>query len=416
MTTTPRIRVASIIKRLHVGGDENRLLSFATHVDRDRFDHLVVVVVPTDAERDRRIGPMLDSYRDAGVAVEILGIEVRTDRIEISSSRVRHARTPFDYAVMMRRLVGLLRSFGADVADVRLEFGAVFGTLAARLAGVPVVVATGYETRRYTPPIYWALGQAALASVDAIVSDAQVTVAEYDRWRSGHRARLAVIPNGVRAAVALRSRADVRASLDLSMESIVVGQLSRVIPRKGQEVFIESARIVAAGHPNVAFVICGFAEDRVYRDRLVALATECGLANRLRIIDYPGPVGDILGAIDIFAHLSHADSSPIAILESMSAGLPAVVTRVGGTAELVVDGVSGFVVPRADPVAAATRLVQLVEDRSLAAAMGAAATSRYLDRHQPEQMARAHEDLFLDLLRTGRRPRLPLRSLTDLPS
>ncbi len=71
-----KIRVASVIKRLHIGGDETRLLSLARHLDRERFDHKVVVVQGVDAERDRKSGPMLAAFRDAGVDVVVLGKDI----------------------------------------------------------------------------------------------------------------------------------------------------------------------------------------------------------------------------------------------------------------------------------------------------------------------------------------------------
>ena len=121
-----------------------------------------------------------------------------------------------------------------DVLDARLEFGTAVGTLAARLGRVPVVVATGYS------PDYWRrfglslLGQAAFSQLDALVSDATVTLDEYDRWRWSKRARLVLIPNGLDRARPTRPARDVRAELGLPLDPNVriVGQVGRLIPRR----------------------------------------------------------------------------------------------------------------------------------------------------------------------------------------
>src|SRR5262249_12732601 len=139
-----------------------------------------------------------------------------------------------------------------------------------------------------------------------------------------------------------------------------------------------------------------------YRRGLQDLADALALGNRLAITSYQGPIGDVLGALDVFAHLSTFDSSPIAVHEAMSAGLPMVVSRVGGTPELVSHGVSGLLVPPGDPDAAATAILRLLRDRPLAERLAAAALARYEERHRPDTMARAHEELYRRLLHARR--------------
>src|SRR5215471_10106115 len=62
-----RARIATVFYDLGIGGDENRVLSFAQHLDRDRFEHVVVTLVDRGADAERRTGPMGDRYREAGV-------------------------------------------------------------------------------------------------------------------------------------------------------------------------------------------------------------------------------------------------------------------------------------------------------------------------------------------------------------
>lgn len=386
-----RIRVASVIKRLHVGGDETRLLTLARLLDREAFEHVVVVVNPTDDERDARIGAMLDRYRCAGVEVVVLGEELLTSRRAGLADAIR-------VASVLRRLTTVLRDRRIDVVDARLEFGTVFGLVAGRLARVPVVVATGYSPAYWHTATRYPLGQLAFASLDALVSDSVAALEDYRRWRLTQHARLALIPNGITPALPTRPRAEVRAALGLPADARIVAQVARMIPRKGYETFIAAARIVADLVPDAAFLLCGFAEDPAYPEQLRALASSLSLGDRTTITSYAGPIGDVLGAVDVFAHLSTFDSSPIAIHEAMSAALPAVVSRVGGTPELVEAGVTGLVVPPADPDAAAAALLRILADPNLAGRLGLAARSRYEERHRPEAMARAHERLYRDLI------------------
>jgi glycosyltransferase involved in cell wall biosynthesis len=86
-----------------------------------------------------------------------------------------------------------------------------------------------------------------------------------------------------------------------------------------------------------------------------------------------------MAAFDAFALSSTYEGLPIALIEAMATGCPAVVTRVGGTPEVVDDGVHGYLVPPRDPAALAAGLTRLLEDRSLRDGLGAAAAARAQD-------------------------------------
>jgi glycosyltransferase involved in cell wall biosynthesis len=394
------IRVASLIKRLHVGGDETRLLMLARHFDPAVVDHSVVVVHATDRERDARIGEMVSAFRHAGVEVNVLGSELLT------AGRNRGLRDLTDAGRVARRLVRVFRDHRVDVVDARLEFGTVFGVLTARLARIPVVVSTGYSPKYWASAVRYPLGQMAFCSLDALISDSATTLAEYDRWRLSRHARMELIPNGIMPALPERSRDETKAVLGVPTGRPVIGQVARMTPRKGYETLIRAARMVVDQEPDVCFLLCGFAEDQGYRRRLKQLVATLSLQDNVVATSYQGPIGDVLGVLDVFAHLSTFDSSPIAVHEAMSAGLPAVVSRVGGTDELIADNQSGLLVPPGEAEPAASALLRLLRDPPLRARLGEGARERYLVRHRPETMARAHERLYLDLLEQRRRERV----------
>ena len=97
-----------------MGGDETRLLTLARLLDREAFEHVVVVVNPTDDERDARIGAMLDRYRSAGVEVVVLGEELLASPRAALGDAIRAAS-------VLRRLTTVLRDRRIDVVDARLN-------------------------------------------------------------------------------------------------------------------------------------------------------------------------------------------------------------------------------------------------------------------------------------------------------
>ena len=158
----------------------------------------------------------------------------------------------------------------------------------------------------------------------------------------------------------------------------MIGQISRLMPYKGQRILLQAAAPLLAKYPDVYLLICGYAETSAYVRELEQLALDLGIADRVRMAGYPGRVGDVWTAIDIHAHPTLFDSSPLAIHESMALGLPAVVS-----VEPLRDPVQGLGVGHVDH-------------------LGDAARQRYVERHRPETMVRATEALF-DALLSGKR-------------
>jgi len=404
MSTT---RVVSVLKRLHVGGDETRLLSLARHLDHERFEHLVVVAQGVHRQRDEQVQLMLRQLREAADVV-ILDrdiVSVTATPAPVSAGPVRRVQDVASAAAVLRALVSTFRAFRPDVVDGRLNFGTVFGLAAARLTGVPVVVSTGYFPEHWRRPrLIEPVGQLALARVDAFITDADATIEAFEQWRWSKRARMVMIPNGVPAATTDRTSAEMRRHFGLpeGPQVPVIGSVCRMIEGKGYPTMVRAARLILDEEPDAVFLFCGFAEDPAYRRRLVALAAEVGIAERAVFTSYPGPVGDVLAAIDVYLRVSEEDSSPIGVHEAMSVGLPIVASRVGGVPELVEDGTTALLVPPKEPEAVAAAVVRLRRDPALAERLGAEAIARYRDRHTPEQMARAHEALFLELLASKR--------------
>ena len=100
-------------------------------------------------------------------------------------------------------------------------------------------------------------------------------------------------------------------------------------------------------------------------------------------------------ASDLFVLPSESEASPNVILEAMAAGLPVVASRVGGIPELVADGVTGHLVPPADPDALAAALLDLLDQPERGAAFGKAGRARIEQRYSFERMVMQFESLYM---------------------
>jgi L-malate glycosyltransferase len=399
---TDRVHVASVARLLHVAGDENRLLQTSLAFDPDRVEHVVFIIDPADgmSERERnRWSDMLDAYR-----------EQRCEVVDLSTSSEGRVASVRDRAALVARLAREFRRRRIDVVDTRMGLPMTLALPAAKLAGVPVVTLTTYYTNTFDPPVRYLVGQTCLLGIDALISDAQATLDDFDRWRWTDRPELVLIQNGIQPATTDLSVEEARAALGLPTDPdiTVIGQISRVMPRKAFDVFLQAARIASDTDPDLVFAAIGFVEDehRDHMDELERLRDELGLRDTVHFISYAGPVAHAHRAIDVFAHISHADSSPIAIHEAMSAGKPSVISAIPGNRELMDDGRTGLLVPPGDPTATAEAILRLSGDPALAEQLGAGARRRYEERHRPARMASEHLELYERLLaakgRSGR--------------
>ncbi|MHB9114017.1 MAG: glycosyltransferase [Thermoleophilia bacterium] len=178
----------------------------------------------------------------------------------------------------------------------------------------------------------------------------------------------------------------------------LVGTVARLRPEKGATDFVRLAARVAAANEDAHFVLVG---DGPQRDECERLAASLGVAERLHLVGFRSDVASFLSVFDVFALTSRQESFPLAVLEAMALGLPTVATLVGGVGEIVVPGVTGYLVPPGDVEGAAEAVVRLLSTPAELRTFGEAAHRRYLELFVPEIFAAQTLDLYQQLL--GRR-------------
>ena len=400
-----RVRVLSIIDDLGFGGDENRLLSFATTIDRERFEHRVVTVQPPHSSRSESWA-MHQHYNAAGVRPSSLRL--------VPGPPVTAARNALHVVGAARRLLHkvndlrrVLREWRADVIDAHLEPAALVSVLAGAASRTATAV-TLYSPVPLTPsPLWPVVGHLVMGMASVIVTDSQARRQDITRWMRRPQRPVLVVPNGIAPPQAARPADEIRAELGIPRDPgiRVIGQVAGLAKHKGHVDLLEAARRVLALAPSTMFLLVGFPKgDVTYRQRLERTIREQGLGDRIRLVSYPGPIGDVWKVIDIQVHASTYDSLPNALIEGMALAKPIVATTVGGVPDMLKHLESALLVPPHDPGAIASALLRLVRDPALAARLGAAAHRRYRAGYQPAVMTRALEGCFAELAtRRGRR-------------
>src|SRR5258705_11504759 len=147
--------------------------------------------------------------------------------------------------------------------------------------------------------------------------------------------------------------------------------------------------------------------DREYLGELQQYAERCGVAESVIFTGLRRDVPAVLSSLDVSVMPSLNEALSNVVLESMAAGAPTVATRVGGTPEAIVDGVTGVLVPPAGSPALADAIVHPLQGTQLGTHLWARARTRIMDHFSIKRMVRSTEDLYVELLERKRRKRLP---------
>jgi glycosyltransferase involved in cell wall biosynthesis len=380
------MRILYLITRSELGGAQIHLLDLLSGF-REHLD--MVVGVGED-------GYLVEKVRNLGIPCHVVPHLVQPMR------PVEDFRAAFE-------LVDLIRRVKPDVVHTHTSKVGVLGRLAARLAGVPSVFTA--HTWCFAEGTSWKWKAAGVPSerLAARWSSSIINVSEANRklalsYRITKENRLLTIHNGI-------IDSPHRAQPDRSgIPTIVV--VGRCAPQKDQALFLRA--LSELDTPARALII----GDGPTRPALEAAAERLGISDRVEFLGQRLDVAELLAGAHIFALPTKWEGFPLSILEAMRAGLPVVASNVGGVAEAVVDGETGFLVPNGDSAAFREDLRRLVESPALRRRMGEIGRAHYeakftLDAmlrktlavyHKAVSSAQTTEELFLSSTRSSEVP------------
>jgi glycosyltransferase involved in cell wall biosynthesis len=298
-------------------------------------------------------------------------------------------------------LVSLARAQGARLLHVHGYAAADFGRLAARAVGAKLVLHEHFADPRM--PAYQAVADRLLRHrTDGAIAVSGSTRDFLVRQRFVPEDRVRLIWNGAPledfAPVSAERARNAREELGIPENAVVFGTIGRLNAQKGHRFLLEAAARVLPQVPTARALIVG---DGDLMGELRQQAAGLGIADRVVFAGHRTDVPDLLGALDIFCISSLYEGTPLALFEAMAAGCAIVSTAVDGCREVLEDGVTGILVPPAEPRALADGLERVLADGALRQALGrhALAASR---RYDVRECVRQMQAFYDELLAAGR--------------
>ncbi len=299
----------------------------------------------------------------------------------------------FDHLVSFIRLLRLLRRERFTVVHVHTPVAGLIGRVAARLAGVPVIVYTAHGfyfhegTRGLVRKLFLSLERLGGAFSDLIFVQSEEDWKEAINENVAPESRMVHVGNGVNPSIFGRrihheSAGRLRRRFGLE-GGPVVGFVGRIVREKGAIEFVKAAASIKVSFPETKFIMVGspLKSDRdACWEEVGRLRKELGLGGDLVLTGYRKDVPALLSLFDIFVLPSYREGMPRALLEAMATGLPVVATDIRGCREEVLEGVTGLLVPPRDNEALSGALKRLLGSPELTASMGKRGRERVLER------------------------------------
>ncbi len=368
-----RIRITYVISAINTeqAGTEGHLLRLIRGLDRTRFAPSLVVMQRSD---------WTEQFDDPQVPLHVLDF--------------KSFQRPSDWNVVAK-LTEFFRQNGTQIAELHFIDAHFAGSMAAKRARVPVVISCRRDLgHQYGLKGLW-LMKLGNRHITRFLANAHFVAKAMARLEGIDSSRFEVIHNGIDLA-AFDAAKDIAVPTEFASRIAgkrVVSFAANLRPVKNPNMFVDAAALLANRYPDVAFAIMGEGELRGELERKV---DRLGLSERVLFLGSVPGIAPYLRQSHVACLSSHSEGFSNSVVEYMAAGLPVVVPDVGGLAEAVQDGVTGYVVPP-DSVNALgdglSRILDLDEPQRLR--MGELGRQRVEQNFTMERQLIAHQDTYV---------------------
>jgi glycosyltransferase involved in cell wall biosynthesis len=383
MSEATPIRVMRIITHLHISGPTLQAVLLTQRLNQLGYSGLLVAGKPFGAE-----DTLLNLAENYGVKT-------------VELPQVDHSVNPIVVWRGFWQLYRIIKAEQPQVVHTHSTTAGFLGRLAARIAGVPVIVHTmhfhpfrGYYNTFRTQAFIL------VERMGAYLSDSIITLSEglrrelAETYHITSRKRINVLPIGLDLqsfADTKRHQGTFRQAWDIPPAAPLIGIIGRLLPVKNHALFLQAAQRIHAQQAAVRFVIVGDGEERAHLEQQTR---DLGLSAVVTFTGWQQQMEQIYSDLDVLVISSLNEGTPIPIIEALAAGCPVVATEVGGISELLDAGRLGKLVPSADAPALASAVLETLQQ----APDTTEAQATMLRRYSIDRLAQDMDSLYRGLL------------------
>jgi len=380
------IRVFRIITRLMVGGPAIHTTLLTEGLNNDGFQSSLICGTEETGE-----GNMAYLAQSKGIQPIII-------------PELRKPIDPIADRIAFMKLYRLMKKEKPHIVHTHLAKAGALGRLAAKMAGVPIIVHTyhGYSIAYYR----WLKTQLFLGidrSVNSL-SDRIVAISDpmyedlVEKYKIAKSDRTVVINLGLELEGFMKCdvlKGQFRREMNIPDTVFLVGIVGRLVPVKNHRLFLSAVRKVAQQIPNAVFLVIG---DGELRQELEEYANEIQVTQWVRFLGWRKDLDRIYADLDCVALTSNSEGTPVALIEALSARCPVVSTDVGGVKEVVEDEKSGYLVEPDDSSALANAIIDILSNPDKARRMAEYGHQKVTSKFASSRLVSDIRNLYMELL------------------
>lgn len=361
------VNLMQVVFTLEVGGLENLVVNLLGKLDRKKYN-LSLCTLSTK-------GPLEDDINEMGLPVYRL-----------------QKREGIDCPLYLR-LARLLRDKNIGIIHTHNPAPWFYAVIAGKLAGVKVSVHTEHSHLFFEQKKMMLAEKLLSRLTDVVISDSQKVTRFLIDKQGVDAKKIVTIFNGIDLGM-FQTKIDVeekKRELGIREGSLVIGNVARLEPVKNHQYLLDVFRHVTEQLPQAVLVIAGGGSQLKDLKRKVL---EWGIVDKVYFLGTRGDIPELIKTFDVFALTSKSEGMPLSLLEAMACGKAVVATDVGGNPEVVVDGVTGFLLPLNDTHRLSEALISLLKNAELSKKMGMAGYKRAKELFSLETMVKRYEDVY----------------------
>jgi len=366
-----KIKVLQVVDSLGMGGAERQVFEIAMHIDRNEFELHICSLWDED-------NFLLEDFK----------------KINVPVYTIRQFGF-FDYSCL-KKTFDYIKDLKPDIVHTFLFTADCYGRIAARLAGVPLIISSQRSVDLWKK-FRHKLCDRILASITTrFIANSEAGKRFLVEAEGVKPSKIEVIYNGVdlRAFNDPFDKDGLRQSLRIHPNERIITMVARLAYVKDHITYLKAAQIVLSQIQDLHFLIVGDGEleNKIRRDIL-----DLDLEDNVTLLVQRKDIPQILSITDISVLTSLYEGCANAILESMAAAKPVVATDAGGNRELVIDGSTGYLVPVKDAGALAEKIYYLLKNPDIMRRMGEAGRKRVETNFTLDKALNSIENLYQKL-------------------
>ena len=389
-------KVLHIITRLDRGGSAENTIITVAGLDKKKYE-ITLIKGPTFESN-------MSKEEYTSVMANLKKAQLKGTKLANIPFLLRRINPFFDLLAFFSLYILLIKENPTIVHSHTSKAG-LLGRLAAKLAGVPIIVHTphGHVFFGYFGPfktkIFILLEKLASRITDKIVTLSNREKEDYISFKIAEEDRLSVICSGIELnkfkESLLSEKQNLKKELGIPENSLIVGTAGRLVPVKGPEFLIKAAKYIISKYPDTYFIFTG---DGPLENGLKRKALEMGISDNIIFLGLRDDVAKIISIYDIFVLPSLNEGMGRVLAEAMALGKPIVASNIGGIPDLVIHGKNGFLVPPKNPKELAKYIQVLIEDKGKREKMGLKGKEMSLNfgaESMIEKIASLYEELLI---------------------